>query len=140
MKNRHGLFRRLQARAGNGKQLGEILLNAARLMENARGCVFDLVSMTAEDPDAIYVFDVWDSNADYDDSLTLPGVCELIQHARSILDGRPEGATLHVLDGRGLGLSRRTERETTSALYPRRQATRIASQLNRRARKRSPSG
>ena len=103
MANKYGLYGKLQAQAGKGKELGEILLKAATLMENAKGCILYIVNKAADNPDGIYVIEVWDSKEDHDNSLKLPGVRELITQARPILDGKPEGVALEVLGGKGLG-------------------------------------
>lgn len=103
MTNKYGLYGKLQAQAGKGKELGEILLRAAKLMEKAKGCILYIVNKTADNPDGIYIIEVWDSKEDHDNSLKLPGVRELITQAMPILDGKPEGITLEVLGGKGLG-------------------------------------
>ncbi len=72
-------------------------------MENAKGCILYVVNKNADNPDGIYVIEVWDSKEDHDNSLKLPGVRELITQAMPILDGKPEGITLEVLGGKGLG-------------------------------------
>ncbi len=103
MANKYGLYGKLQAQAGKGKELGEILLKAPKLMENAKGCVLYIVSKTADNPDGIYVVEVWDSKDDHDNSLKLPGVRELISQAMPIIAGKPEGLTFEVLGGKSLG-------------------------------------
>ena len=103
MAHKYGLYGKLQAQAGKGPELSVILLQAAALMETANGCILYLVSTTAETPDSIYVVEVWDTKEDHDASLTLPGVRELITQAMPLLDGSPEGITLDVLGGKGLG-------------------------------------
>ena len=103
MTNTYGLYGTLQARAGKGHELGEILLQAAKLMENAQGCILYIVNTTPDNPDQIHIVEVWDSKDDHDRSLQLPGVHELIAMAMPILDGKPEGITLKVLGGKGIG-------------------------------------
>ena len=103
MANKYGLYGKLQAQAGKGKELGEILLKAAELVEKAKGCHLYLVGKTADNPDGIYVIEVWDSKEDHDNSLKLPGVRELITQAMPILHGKPEGITLEVLGGKWPG-------------------------------------
>lgn len=105
MVNTYGLFVKLQAQAGKGKELGEILLKGAKLMENAKGCILYVVSKGTADPDGIYVMEIWESKEDHDNSLKVPGVRELITQAMPILAGKPEGGmTLEVLGGKGLNL------------------------------------
>lgn len=103
MMNKYGLYGKLQAKAGKGAELGEILLKAAKLMENAKGCVLYLVNKEAGNPDSIYIIEVWESKADHDNSLQVPGVGELIKQALPILDEKPTGGTtLEVLGGKGI--------------------------------------
>jgi quinol monooxygenase YgiN len=101
--NKYGLYGKLQAKAGRGQELGEILLKAAKLMENAKGCHLYLVGKEVDNPDGIYIIEVWESKADHDDSLKAPGVRELITQAMPLLDGNPAaGMTLEILGGKGL--------------------------------------
>ena len=101
MTNKYALYGKLQAQNGKGKELGEILLKAAKLVENARGCRLYLVNRNADNPDGVYILEVWDSKQDHDDSLKLPGVRELITQAMPLLDGKPDGVTLEVIGGKG---------------------------------------
>jgi len=103
MANKYGLYTKLQAQAGKGKELGGILLKAAKLMENAKGCRLYIVNQGADNSDDIYIMEVWDSKEDHDNSLNLPGVRGLITQAMPMLDGKPDGITLEVLGGKGLG-------------------------------------
>ncbi|HEV2800513.1 MAG TPA: antibiotic biosynthesis monooxygenase family protein [Pyrinomonadaceae bacterium] len=101
--NKYALYGKLQAKAGKGKELGEILLKAAKLMENAKGCLLYLVGKEADNTDGIYIIEVWETKQDHDDSLKVPGVRELIMEAMPILDGKPTGGmTLEILGGKGL--------------------------------------
>ena len=103
MTNKYALYGKLQAQAGKGAELGKILLKAAALMENAKGCILYIVSKSADNPDGVYIIEVWQNKEDHDNSLKVPGVRELITQARPILAGPPEGVTLEVLGGKGIG-------------------------------------
>ena len=100
--NKYGLHGKLQATAGNGEKLAQILLEAAKLVSTAKGCLLYLVSLDQTTPDGVWVTEVWDSKDDHDNSLQVPGVRELIGQAMPLLDGRPEkGQELEVLGGTG---------------------------------------
>lgn len=100
MMNKYGLFGKLQAKAGQGKKLSELLMKDA---DTLKGCILYVVSRDAENPDAIYVMEVWESKEDHDNSLKLPAVRELITQALPLLDERPTGGTtLEVLGGKGV--------------------------------------
>ena len=101
--NRYGLYGKLEAQPGSGETLAEILLGAAALMESAPGCILYVVTRDAENPDTICIMEVWQSREDHDNSLSLPGVRELIMQAMPILAVKPTGGTvLEVLGGKGV--------------------------------------
>ena len=101
--NKYGLFGKLQSQAGKGDELAEILLKAASLMEDAEGCVVYIVNKSADNPDSIWVMEVWESKDAHDDSFNIPGIRELIAQAVPILAERTQdGLTLEVLGGKGL--------------------------------------
>ncbi|PHN03677.1 putative quinol monooxygenase [Flavilitoribacter nigricans] len=98
------LHGKLQAKAGKGEQLAEILLQAAALLSDAPGCQIYLIGMDPDDPDAVWVTEVWDTKKDHDDSLRVDGVRALIGQAMPILDGPPtKGQELEILGGQGIG-------------------------------------
>ena len=100
MMNKYGLFGKLQAKAGQGEKLSELLMKDA---DKLKGCILYVVSRDAENPDSIYVMEVWESKEDHDNSLKLPAVRELITQALPLLEGKPTGGTtLEVLGGKGV--------------------------------------
>ena len=97
------LHGKLTATAGNGEKLSQLLLKASELVATAQGCELYLVSKDNSDPEAVWVTEVWDSKADHDNSLSVPGVKELIGQAMPILNGMPQkGQELEVLGGAGV--------------------------------------
>lgn len=99
----YGLHGKLVAKDGRGEALARILLEAAALMESAPGCHLYAVSLNRADPNQVWVTEIWDSKADHDNSLSLPGVRELIGKAMPLLDGSPQGGQeLKVLGGLGV--------------------------------------
>jgi quinol monooxygenase YgiN len=98
--NKYGLHGKLQATAGNGEKLANILAQASQLVSTAPGCHLYLVSRDLQSPDSIWITEVWESKDDHDQSLLIPGVRELIGQAMPILDGKPEkGLELEILAG-----------------------------------------
>jgi quinol monooxygenase YgiN len=57
------------ARPGNGAELARLLLAAAETMRDDPGCELYLVSREAGEEDAIWVTELWRSQADLDASL-----------------------------------------------------------------------
>lgn len=101
--NKYGLHGKLTAQKGSGEQLAKILLEASILVSAAQGCRLYMISKDHLDADAVWITEVWDSKADHDNSLNVPGVRELIGQAMPILEGKPEkGQELEILGGIGI--------------------------------------
>lgn len=100
----YGLHGKLTTQAGTEKALANILLEAAALMKSAPGCRLYAVSLDPLHPREVWITEIWDSKEDHDQSLTLPGVRELIGQAMPMLEGSPQkGQVLTVLGGLGVG-------------------------------------
>ncbi|MBC5992385.1 putative quinol monooxygenase [Pontibacter cellulosilyticus] len=98
--NKYGLHGKLQAKDGNGDALAAILLQASQLVSTAKGCHLYLVSKDAQNPDSIWITEVWNSKEDHDNSLQLDGVGALISQAIPLMADKPtKGLELEVLGG-----------------------------------------
>jgi quinol monooxygenase YgiN len=62
-------YGRATAEPGKGGELAEILLAAAAEMEGDPGCELYLINRQADQPDVIWVTELWRSQADLDASL-----------------------------------------------------------------------
>jgi len=96
----HGKFNTLQ---GKSEDLAKVLLQAAELMNGAKGCQLYLISKDPTKENEVWVTEVWDSKEEHDASLNTPGVRELIGKAMPLLDGTPSGGQeLAILGGIGI--------------------------------------
>jgi len=105
MKNNtlHGLHGKLVAKEGKAKELAQILLDASALMKSAKGCHLYAVSIDNNNPNEVWVTEIWDSKEDHGNSLNAPGVRELIGKAMPMLAGSPQkGQELEILGGLGI--------------------------------------
>jgi quinol monooxygenase YgiN/mannose-6-phosphate isomerase-like protein (cupin superfamily) len=82
-----GRLSRSRAHAGRGDELAGKLLQAAKLLEGAKGCELYVVNRTPDDPDTVWVTEVWTTREDLDASLQREGVPELIQEVLPLVDG-----------------------------------------------------
>jgi quinol monooxygenase YgiN len=99
----YGLNGSFEAKEGKKTELAEILLEAADLMKSAKGCHLYMISFDKNKPNQVCVTEIWDNQADHDDSLNLPGVRELIGKAMPLLAGMPQkGQELEILGGLGV--------------------------------------
>lgn len=97
----YGLFGKFTAQPGKRDDLLGHLLQAAQLLERNPGCIHYIVS-TSEEPDDVWVSEVWTDEAAHDASLEPEDVQALIQDARPLIAGMSEQTRLKVHGGKGL--------------------------------------
>ncbi|HET6529023.1 MAG TPA: putative quinol monooxygenase [Actinoplanes sp.] len=82
----YGYFGTMRTVPGHRDQVVRILLSSADGLRDV-GCSVYSVSVPADDPDLICVYEVWDTKASHDASLTLPEVRAAIAAAMPMLTG-----------------------------------------------------
>ncbi len=98
--NKYLLNGSLTAKEGHGEALANILVEASALVSTAKGCIKYVVAIDKNDANTVYITEIWDSKADHDASLNVPGVKELIMQAMPILSGQPmKGQELEIIGG-----------------------------------------
>lgn len=97
-----GLFGKLVAAEGRRDELAGHLLEAAQMLGDAQGCKIYLVNISADDANAIWVTEVWKTEADHAASLQRADVRALIAKARPLIAGGGDRFKLTVLGGKGL--------------------------------------
>ena len=97
------MYAKFTARPGERAALVSELLTAARLVGPAPGLVVWLVNESMTDADVVWVTEVWDSKADHDASLSLPGVHEQIARTVPMLARTPEQVILTPIGGVPIG-------------------------------------
>lgn len=80
----YGLIGKMISVSGKREELAAIMLEGSDAMP---GCLSYIVAADNEDPDAIWVTEVWDGRASHEASLSLPGVQEAIGRARPLIAG-----------------------------------------------------
>ena len=97
-----GIYGKLIAKEGEREQLATILLEAAESMQNLDDCELYLVSVAPDDPNSVYVYEVWSSESAHQGSLSLESTKTLIQRAKPILAGMERISTLIPRGGKGM--------------------------------------
>ena len=98
----YGLFGKMKSQSGQRNALLALLLKAGRNAPNMPGCHVYIVNSDPNDPDGIWVYEVWRSQADHQASLTLDSVKALITSARPLIAGFGERFEVTPLGGKGL--------------------------------------
>ena len=78
----YGLIGRVKANTGKRDELAAILLESTRDMP---GCLSYVVAKDLKDADALWITEVWESEADHRASLALPSVREAIAKGRPLI-------------------------------------------------------
>ena len=71
---------------------------------NMPGCLSDIVAKDANDANAIWITEVWDSQASHDASLSLPSVKAAITKGRPLIAGFGDRFVTAPFGGHGLTL------------------------------------
>jgi quinol monooxygenase YgiN len=93
-------YGKASAKPGKGGELAEILLAAAAEMEGDPGCELYLINRQADQPDVIWVTELWRSQADLDASLERIRASSGVAAAMALVDDW-QMIELDLLGGKG---------------------------------------
>lgn len=100
--NKYGLFGKFLVREDERDTMVNILLEAAESMEGLDDCEVYLVHTSDDEPNAVFVYEVWRSESAHQASLTLESTQNLIKRAKPIMTGMERIGTLHTRGGKGI--------------------------------------
>jgi quinol monooxygenase YgiN len=100
--SRYGLFGKMLAQQGKRDELVSYLLQATELLKSAQGCEIYIINVSSSEPDAIWVTEVWQSQADHQASLTIEGIKAIIGQARPLIADFSDRVELTPVGGVGL--------------------------------------
>jgi len=95
----YGIIGKMLAVDGRRDDLAEILLEGISGMP---GCMSYIVARDAEDENALWITEVWETEAHHRESLALPSVQAAIQAGRPLIAGFGERFVTEPLGGHGL--------------------------------------
>jgi len=95
----YGLIGKMNAVPGKRNELAAILLHSTKRMP---GCLSYIVAADSDDPDGLWVTEVWDSRESHQASLKLPEVQEAIAKGRPLIAGFSNRVETIPLGGHGL--------------------------------------
>jgi quinol monooxygenase YgiN len=99
---RVGRYVQLKAREGQRDALVEHMLGAAQLLVDVPGCELYVINTSATDADAVWVTEVWSTQAELDASLTMESVKASVEQVVPLLAGPPERIDILPVGGKGL--------------------------------------
>ena len=95
----HGLIGQIKAHPGKRSELAAVLVQEDGSMP---GCLSYVVAEDPDDPDALWVTEVWIDEAAWRASLSLPAVQAAIAKGRPLIAGFDHRVVTNVLGGVGL--------------------------------------
>lgn len=102
MMNKFSLFGKFTVQEGKRDTMVEILLEAASSMKNLLECEIYLVNTSKDEPNTVYVYEVWSNENAHRESLTLESTQTLIKRAKPIITGMGRISTLETKGGKGI--------------------------------------
>ena len=99
---RVGRYVQLKAREGQREALVEHMLGVAQRLAEVPGCELYVINTSADDTHAVWVTEVWSTQAELDASLTLEGVKASVEQVMMLLAGPPERIDVLPVGSKGL--------------------------------------
>ncbi|MEH7120579.1 putative quinol monooxygenase [Neobacillus vireti] len=100
--NKFSLFGKFTVQEGELDTMVDILLEAAESMKNLDECEIYLVNVSENEPNSVYVYEVWNNEHAHQASLTLKATQTLIRRAKPIITGMERISTLKTIGGKGV--------------------------------------
>ena len=101
-----GLYIKFRTHAGQRDALIDLLLKAANTSRESDGCYLYVVNSAPDDPEVVWVTEVWRSQADQEASLADEATKALITSARPLIAEVAQRIEVVPLGGRGLPAGR----------------------------------
>ena len=95
----YGLIGKIKTADGKRNELISILLEGTSDMP---GCIHYVIAKDTNDPNAIWVTEVWDTQENHQNSLSLPSVQEAITRGKPLMTGFGERFETVPVGGHGL--------------------------------------
>ena len=102
MKNYYALINRLTTKPGKRDEVLKLLLEAGKPFQENVACVLSLVYKDLQDPNVIWVEDLWTSKEEHTAALARPEVRPFVAQALPLLEGMPEQREVALVGGKGL--------------------------------------
>jgi quinol monooxygenase YgiN len=100
--SKFGLFVRFTVKDGQRDTFKNILLEAAHSMEDLKECEVYTVSFSNDDPNTVFVYEVWSDEKAHQASLDLDVTQRLIKRAQPLITGVERICTFTPRGGKGI--------------------------------------
>lgn len=94
------LLNRLTAKPGQRDRVVEILLESGKLFDDNRACRLYLVAESQDDPNLIWVSDLWTSEEEHAEALKAPEMRPFVDECMPLLESMPEQIKVRPVGGK----------------------------------------
>jgi quinol monooxygenase YgiN len=98
----YALLNRLTTKPGERGKVVKILLESGKIFDENPDCHLYLVSESADDPNLIWVADLWTSQEAHAEALKAPELKPHIEKATPLLEAMPEQIVVRPVGGKGV--------------------------------------
>jgi quinol monooxygenase YgiN len=98
----YSLINKLTTKPGQRDRVTKILLDSMKLFDDNPACVSSIVHEAAEDPNVIWVTDLWTSKEEHEAALQAPELRPFVEAAMPLLEHMPEQTEVRPVGGKGL--------------------------------------
>lgn len=95
------MFGQLKAQPGKRGELAKAMLESAETLQDMKGCIFYILNESVDEPDVLWIMELWESAEAHAASLKDEQVLAVIQRCRPLIAG---GSSIPVrpIGGKGL--------------------------------------
>jgi quinol monooxygenase YgiN len=98
----YALLNQLTAKPGQRPRVVELLVESGKLFADNPACRLYLVSESSDDPNLVWVIDLWTSQEAHGEALKAPELRPFVEQAMPLLEGMPEQLEVRPVGGKGL--------------------------------------
>ena len=102
MNTYYALLNKMTAKPAKRDEVIAILLESGKAFNDNSSCVLYLVYKDREDPDTIWIEDVWTNQNDHSAAMNAPEMRPYIMKCMPLLEGMPEQVEIDLAGGKGL--------------------------------------
>nr|WP_168121866.1 putative quinol monooxygenase [Paenibacillus sp. HB172176] len=99
--NKYAMYGKLAAHPGRRDELVQTMLEAANQLDSMEGCELYIINVTEDDPDVVWITELWRDAEAHAASLQNEDVLALIQKCKPLIAGA-EPIKLRPVGGKGI--------------------------------------
>ncbi len=99
--SKFSMFGQLIAHPGKRDELAGLMLESAETLQGMDGCIFYIINESVDEPDVLWITELWESEEAHAASLKNEGVLAVIQRCRPLIAG-VKPVKLRPLGGKGM--------------------------------------